>query len=386
MERLLLYSAYMNEKHYDLIVIGTGPAGGTIASTMAEAGRSVALVDSREFGGTCALRGCNPKKVYANAAAIVDQARRSDGRLTKLSNIRLDWPLLLQTKRSFTEPVIEGKRDDFEERGIYTVQGAAVFTSPNSISVADRLLSAERLVIATGARPVDLGIEGEEFAINSDDFFELQDIPDHVTFIGGGYIAMEFAHIVASHGTSVTVIESLDQPLAGFDPDLVSQLVKRSSEIGIEIITNADVTGIAKKEADAFKVSYSHHAKQKTVNTNLVIRAAGMVPNITDLNLSAANVNADDGGVIINACQQSVSNPNVFAAGDCVKSESASLTSVAKLHAENGSQKSISPGHSCRNPEAANCQGGLHVALLGPSWFNSGIVDQAVQPAKDFAR
>ena len=164
----------MNKKQYDVIVIGTGPAGGTIASTMAESGRSAVLVDSREFGGTCALRGCNPKKVYANAAAVVDQARRSNGWLTDLSGIRLDWPLLLETKRSFTQPVIENKRSSFKEKGIDTVQGTAVFTTPNSLSVGEQSLAAERIVIATGACPVELKIEGEELAIDSDDFLSFR--------------------------------------------------------------------------------------------------------------------------------------------------------------------------------------------------------------------
>ena len=324
----------MNKKHYDLIVIGTGPAGGTIASTIAKAGRSVALVDSREFGGTCALRGCNPKKVYANAAAIADQARRSDGRLTNLSGIRLDWSLLLDTKRSFTQPVIETKRDDFEEMGIDTVQGIATFTSRDSIMVGDRSLSAERLVVATGSRPTELGIEGEALAIDSDNFFELQRIPSHVTFIGGGYIAMEFAHVVARHGSQVTIVENSSQPLKGFDPDLVSQLVERSSEVGIEIITNANVSRISNDGDEAFTVNYSHDRKQQNLKTNLVISTAGRTPNINELCLADAEVQADDDGIAINACQQSVSNPNVFAAGDCVNSELPSLTSVAKLQAE----------------------------------------------------
>ena len=145
---------------------------------------------------------------------------------------------------------------------------------------------------------------------------------------------MEFAHVAARHGSRVSIIESGDQPLDRFDPDLVKQLVERSSEIGIEIITNAEATGIGKVREGAFNVSYSHHEEAETINTNLVIRAAGMVPNISELNLSAADVEADNDGIVINACQQSVSNPNVFAAGDCVSSELPSLTSVAKLQAE----------------------------------------------------
>ena len=321
-------------KHFEVIVIGTGPAGGTIATRVAKAGHSVALVDSREFGGTCALRGCNPKKVYANAAAIADQVRRSDGYLTRLSGVQLDWPLLLETKRSFTEPVIESKRSDFQDQGIKTFQGHASFVSRSSIDVNGTTLSADRFVIATGSSPIQLGIEGEELAINSEEFFELDSVPEHVTFIGGGYIAMEFAHVVARHGSRVTVIESTDRPLGGFEPELVKQLMERSREVGIEFFTDAKVTSIQAEATGHFVVSYQHDNQQKNISTGLVIHAAGLKPNLDNLNLAEAEVEHDDDGVEVNSHLQSVSNPTIFAAGDCAATSMPSLTSAANLHAE----------------------------------------------------
>ena len=332
---LLCRSNMKNElKHFEAIVIGTGPAGGTIATRVAKTGHSVALVDSREFGGTCALRGCNPKKVYANAAAIADQVRRSNGYLTRLGDVRLDWSLLLATKRSFTDPVIESKRSDFQHQGIKTFQGQASFVSPSSIDVNGMTLSADRFVVATGSSPVHLGIDGEELAINSDDFFELESVPQHVTFIGGGYIAMEFAHVVARHGSRVTIIESENLPLGGFEPEIVKQLMERSREIGIEFVTDAKVISIRTNPDGQFVVSHKQSNRQQNVLTGLVIHAAGLKPNLASLNLAKANVQHDEGGIKVNTHLQSVSNAAIFAAGDCASTSMPSLTSAASLQAD----------------------------------------------------
>ena len=188
----------MRTDHFDLIVIGTGPSASTVAkkcraSKGSGGEKNVAVVEAREFGGTCALRGCNPKKVYTNAANLLDAARGAKGKLVDYDRLQIDWQQLLAFKREFTQPVLEGSRESFDEQGIKTFKGAASFCGPTQMQVGEQRLSAERIFVGVGARPRPLQVVGAEHAIVSDDFLELSSIPKRVVFIGGGYISMEFA-------------------------------------------------------------------------------------------------------------------------------------------------------------------------------------------------
>ncbi|HUP77778.1 MAG TPA: FAD-dependent oxidoreductase [Pirellula sp.] len=170
----------MSEKSFDLIVIGTGPSAGTVAKKTAESGKSVAVIESRGYGGTCALRGCNPKKVYTNAANLVDQARHADGKLATFSYPQIDWARLLAFKQQFTQPVAEKSEASFQKCGIKTFHGVASFSSTNTINVDGVELSGERIFIGTGASPVPLKMDGAEHVTHSDAFLELETMPAHV--------------------------------------------------------------------------------------------------------------------------------------------------------------------------------------------------------------
>ncbi|MCC9658390.1 dihydrolipoyl dehydrogenase family protein [Rhodopirellula halodulae] len=318
----------MSDEHFDVIVIGTGPSGGTIASKAAEAGKSVALVDSRTFGGNCALRGCNPKKVYVNAGELADQVRRARGKLIEDGQVRIDWSGLHDFKEEFTRPVAEGKEDAFREKGIKTFHGVAKFVDQKAIEVAGQRLSANRIVIATGARPSDLGIGGESLVTISDDFLQLKQLPHTVVFIGGGYISMEFAGVVAAAGHSVHVIERNEQILSGFDPDLVQQLRKEYESRGVKFYLNATIESISKNDdaADSLRVSMKDESR---IDAGLVVHGAGRVPNIGALQLSQGNVAFSENGIAVNEFMRSSSNPAVFATGDCADSGMPRLTPVA---------------------------------------------------------
>src|SRR5438552_394522 len=181
-------------QRFDLICIGTGTAASTVASRCRAAGWTVAIIDKRPFGGTCALRGCDPKKVLVGVADVVDWARRMKGRGVDETGFRIEWAELMRFKRTFTDPVPQSKEDSFRKEGIATFHGPARFTGPNSVEVGGRLLEARYIVIATGAKPASLGIAGEDLITISDQFLELDTLPPRIIFIGGGYISMEFAH------------------------------------------------------------------------------------------------------------------------------------------------------------------------------------------------
>src|ERR1700691_3676579 len=180
-------------RKFDVIAIGTGSAASAVASRCREAGWQVAIVDSRTFGGTCALRGCDPKKVLVGAAEAVDWIRRMKGKGIQTDKLQIDWPELMRFKRSFTEPVPQRREEGFAKAGIAAFHGRARFTGPTTLQVGEEILEGRYLVIAAGMVPADLKIPGAEYLTTSNQFLDLNDLPRKILFIGGGYIAFEFA-------------------------------------------------------------------------------------------------------------------------------------------------------------------------------------------------
>ena len=315
-------------RKFDLIAIGTGSAASGVTSRCREAGWGVAIVDSRPFGGTCALRGCDPKKVLVGAAEAVDWARRMKGKGIQSAELQIDWPALMRFKRSFTEPVSKRREGDFAKAGIAAFHGRARFAGPTKVQVGEETLQGRYVVIATGEAPADLGIPGAEHLTTSDQFLELNELPRRILFIGGGYIAFEFAHVAALAGSQVTILHRGPRPLGLFDPDLVDQLVERTRELGIDLHLETEATGIEKSSAQLI-VKALASGETRTFQADMVVHSAGRVPEIGDLNLDGAGIEWEKRGVRVNDFLQSVSIPTVYAAGDAAASEGLPLASVA---------------------------------------------------------
>jgi glutathione reductase (NADPH) len=315
-------------KQFDLIVIGTGAAASTVAHECRSAGWEVAVIDSRPFGGTCALRGCDPKKVLVGAADVLDWAHRMNQRGVRSDQSRIDWTELMRFKRTFTDPVPKSQEQSFVKAGIKTFHGCARFTDRAAVNVGDDVLEGRHVVVATGAMPRKLGIPGEQYVTTSEQFLELERLPKRIVFIGGGYISFEFAHVAARTGAEVTILHRGKRPLEGFDPDLVNQLVAKTKRLGARVEVGAEVASV-EKSANKLTVHCSIASKHETCEADLVVHGAGRVPEIDDLNLSAAGVQAEELGVRVSEYLQSVSNPAVYAAGDAAASGLPKLTPVA---------------------------------------------------------
>ncbi|HRX80112.1 MAG TPA: NAD(P)/FAD-dependent oxidoreductase [Pirellulaceae bacterium] len=364
----------MNNTHFDVIVLGTGPAGSTIARKAAKSGRRVAIVESREFGGTCALRGCNPKKVYVNAASLVDQVRRSDGKLVVDPGVKIDWPTLLTFKKEFTEPVATKSEKSFQDDGITTIHGQSTFCGIDALTVDDRRLSAERIVVATGATPAPLEIPGADCITHSDEFMELASIPERVLFIGGGYISMEFSHVVARCGKQVTVVNRHPHVLSGFDPDLVQLLQTHSTAQGIAFRHEREVVGIELTDNGERRVSLDNG---DSIVCDLVVHGAGRVPNIAALQLDEANIQHNSKGIIVDRFMQSSSNPHVFAAGDCAASGAQMLTPTANEEA-----RIVASNLFADDPEAVPDYGKVpKVVFTVPAIASVGMSEQEARDA-----
>jgi glutathione reductase (NADPH) len=295
---------------YDLIVIGTGTAAQVAAGRVRKVGRSVAMIDHRPFGGTCALRGCDPKKMLVSGAEAVDLARRMHQRGVA-GEPHIEWKELIAFKRSFTDPVPKKREEAFAKQGIDAFHGVARFTGPDTINVDGRVLKGHNILIASGARPAPLSFPGAEHAIISDAVMELEHLPERIAMVGGGYIAAEFSHIAARAGAKVTVLQRGERMLPKFDGELVGWLMEKFRDIGIDVRTQSPVTAIERSGQE-----YRVHADDTVVFADLVVHAAGRVPDIDELNLRAAKVATEGGRLQLNDYLQSVTNPMVYAAGD----------------------------------------------------------------------
>lgn len=314
------------EREYDLIVIGTGVAGSDIAWHCRDAGMDVAITDSRVYGGTCALRGCVPKKVLAGAAEVAARIRDQQGNGIR-GEVSIDWPRLVAFVHSFTDPIPRRKEENFRKKGIHTYRGFARFTGPNRVAIGGDLLTARHIVIAVGAHPRPLDVPGADLVTPSDDFFYLETLPDRIVFIGGGYISFEFAHVAARAGSRATILQRSGRVLRGFDPDIVDRMVLASREIGIDVQVNMPLCSVEKGTAGLL-VRAGREGAEKTIEADMVVHGAGRVPAIEGLDLAAGGVEVDRRGIVVNDYLQSVSNPAVYVAGDA-NAGSPQLTPVA---------------------------------------------------------
>ncbi|EHY9142375.1 NAD(P)/FAD-dependent oxidoreductase [Listeria innocua] len=318
----------MTEFTYDVVIIGSGASGTTVAFEAQAAGLKVAIVEERSWGGTCVLRGCDPKKVLVGAAEARNLSTRLRGKGIKEA-ATISWTDLMAFKETFVEDVPESRLESFHEAGIETFFGPASFQNENTLQVGNDILSAKKIVIATGATPNTLKVEGQEHIQTSDDFLSLEKLPDSVVFIGGGYISFEFASIALAAGRDVHIIHHNSEPLKKFDPDFVAALVATLKEEGIHFHFDTDITKINKNGEKL-------HIEGKngfSLETDLIIGATGRTPNIAHLAIDKANIDYTKKGITVNEKLQTPNHPHIYACGDVAATKGAPLTPVVSMEA-----------------------------------------------------
>jgi glutathione reductase (NADPH) len=306
------------ERSFDLVVVGTGVTA-AVASRCREAGWTVAVVDSRPFGGTCALRGCVPKKILVSAAEAVHAVRDLADTGVPAGDLKIDWPQLMRFKRSLVDPTPARVEQAWAKAGIEQFHGRTRFVGPTTLAIGDDTLTGRRVLIAAGAVPAALDFPGADRLTTSEQFLNLDRMPPRIVFVGGGYISFEFAHVAARAGAQATILHRGPRPLPGFDPDLVDALVTRTRALGIRVELNTEVRGIDVSR-DALVVRGAQGEQARRFEADLAVHGAGRVPEIDDLHLEAAGVERDRRGVRVNGFLQSVSNAAVYAGGDAAAS------------------------------------------------------------------
>jgi glutathione reductase (NADPH) len=358
----------MINSKYDLIVIGTGVAASHAASKCSSSGWKVAIIDYRPFGGTCALRGCDPKKVLVSAEEVIDWNYRMQGKGVSGKEIRINWSDLAHFKRSFTDPFPKAREEGFLEAGITPFHGHAQFIGPTTIEVQGNVLTSKYVLVATGTKPVKLDIPGEENVIISDQFLELDKLPPRILFIGGGYISFEFAHIAARAGAEVSIVHRGIRPLENFDFDLVKKLMQRTEDLGINIHLQAQVDKVEQNPLDnnnSFIVYTSSSSSSSNLSSSspnqditrfqadMVVHGAGRVPDVRELDLEVAGVQFGNKGIIVNEYLQSVSNPTVYAAGDVAATGNPLLTPSAEHEGKIAASNLLNGNHQISDTKGA---------------------------------
>lgn len=318
-----------NTEKYDLIVIGAGTGGVGVARPCAQAGWKVAIIDELPYGGTCMLRGCDPKKMLIGVTEGIDWNNRMRKNGLEIDGQKVDWQKMMAFKKTFTEVMPPKLEKGLSKIGIETIHGNARFNDNGTLNVSGRTLEAEKFHIATGAKPMSLNIQGDEYISTSTDFLELKSKPSRVVFIGGGFIGFEFSHIAKRSGSDeVTILQRGKNALVNFDQDLVKMQVERTRELGIDVQFEIQISRVSKTK-NGFRIDFSTPKGNNFIECDLIVHSAGRVPNIDTLNLSAINVDIGKRGIKINEYLRSVSNPNVFSVGDCADTGAPNLTPVS---------------------------------------------------------
>mgnify|MGYP002624364796 CR=1 FL=1 len=313
-------------KSYDVVIIGGGNAGFGVSAVAQEAGKSIAFIESRDFGGTCPNRGCTPKKVLVAAAHALHEIEQAGQHAIEVGKPKLDWARLIAREKDLISSIPEAMLGLAEKRGdVY--RGEARFLGPNTVEVDGQEIHGENIVIATGSRPRPLPIPGAEQMITSDEVLSDPSLPRSVVFIGGGVIALEFSHVYARAGVEVTILEVLPRLLPRLDSDAVAVIEAETERLGVTIKKGVKVTGIA-QTGGGLTVAYEHEGREERVEAERVVNGAGRIANVEGLDLAAGGIDHDGLRIDVDETLRSTSNPAVWVAGDALV-QSAQLSPVA---------------------------------------------------------
>jgi pyruvate/2-oxoglutarate dehydrogenase complex dihydrolipoamide dehydrogenase (E3) component len=311
-------------QHYDAIVIGAGQGGVPLARTLAQAGRSTALVEREHVGGTCYNEGCTPTKTMVASAKVAYFDRRSADYGVKNGPVTVDMVAVRQRKRD----IVENFRNGGEQRlrdaeGVDLLKGEARFTGPEELEVRlnggeELHLTAENIFINVGARPANPPVEGLDSVptLNSTTIMELDEVPEHLLVLGGGYVGLEFAQMFRRFGSEVTVVQRDKQLLTREDADVAEAVAEILRQDGVEVLLETQAQRAEQTEDGKIRLTISTPEGESTLEGSHLLVAAGRPPNTDRLNLEAAGVETDKRGFIRVNERLETNVPGIWALGD----------------------------------------------------------------------
>ncbi|WP_375404505.1 dihydrolipoyl dehydrogenase [uncultured Sphingomonas sp.] len=312
----------MAEYDYDVLVIGAGPGGYVAAIRAAQLGLRTACAEAREtLGGTCLNVGCIPSKALLHASELYQEA--ASGHLTKFgvefSGVTLNLDQMHAEKAKAVKELTGGIEFLFKKNKVTWLKGRAAFQDANTLTIGDRTVTAENVVIATGSSVTSLqGLEiDQKVVVDSTGALALPEVPEHLVVIGGGVIGMELGSVWRRLGAKVTVVEYLDQILPGFDEEVRRESAKIFKKQGFELRTSTKVTGVTVEgDRAAVRIEPAAGGEGETLQADAVLVAVGRRPNLDGLNLEAAGVQLNERGQVGIDHDFRTNVANVWAIGD----------------------------------------------------------------------
>lgn len=364
-----------------IIIIGAGPGGYETALLAAKRGVEVVLVEAGHVGGTCLNEGCIPTKSFCRNAEVLDELRDAEAFGVTGLSYDFDFKAVAARKNAVVEQLRGGVEGLLGHKLITLVHGKASFKDQHTVCVipsdpsvissetegrVEKSLeyTADYIIIATGSVSASLPISGADLPgiLTSKEILDLEEVPSRLCVIGGGVIGLEFASVFRSFGSEVTVLEYFKDILPRFDSDLSKRLKQSLGKRGIEINTQAQVTGITIDDSSVYKVSYTRKGKDETVEADRVLMAVGRKANVDSLNLADAGIEFTPRGIVVDDRTMQTNVPHIYAIGDIngkmMLAHAATFQGIVALDhimgIENNIDLSVMPAAVFTTPEAAS--------------------------------
>ena len=307
----------------DTLVVGAGPGGYVAAIRAAQLGQNVTIVDKGALGGVCLNVGCIPSKALISAGHSAQNAKGNEDLGITSEKVNVDFSKVQEWKGQVVNRLTSGVEGLLKGNKVDILKGEVYFVDQNTVRVMDEKNSQtytfNNCIIATGSTPIEIpGFKFSDRVIDSTGALNLDEIPEKLVVVGGGYIGTELGTAYANFGTEVTILEGTKDILGGFEKQM-SQLVKRNlKKKGVEIITEAMAQGVEETK-DGVKVKYEANGKEETIEADYVLVTVGRRPNTEEIGLEQVGIELDDRNRIKIDKQCRTNIDNIYAIGDIVE-------------------------------------------------------------------
>ena len=352
-----------------IIIIGAGPGGYETALLAAKRGVEVVLIESGHVGGTCLNEGCIPTKAFCKNAEVLDSLREAETFGVIDLTYGFDFKAVAARKNAVVEQLRGGVEGLLGHKLITLVRGKASFKDVHTVTVDEQDYVADYIIIATGSVSASLPIPGADLPgiLTSREILDLDQVPQRLCVIGGGVIGLEFASVFRSFGSEVTVLEYFKEILPRFDSDLSKRLKQSLGKRGIEICTQAQVTGIqvvrsVQDDCDVYQVTFNRKGKEESIEADKVLMAVGRKANVDSLNLADIGIEYTPRGIVVDDMTMQTNIPHIYAVGDIngkmMLAHAATFQGIVALDhimgVDNGIDLSVMPAAVFTSPEAAS--------------------------------